>query len=439
MTRFLANLPGLRDFFVLVAAMSLVILCAGLSPVLTPDTGSYLEGHFFREPGYPFLIQMCLTLAGPGYAHLLVVLQQLAGVLCAYALCSFLRQRFELPYWLFCLCLLVCLVPYLSEYTGKIGNTIQSEGATYPLFLLALRFLFVSLADADTKAFVAYIYVLTLLLLLRSQFLIFLPVSIFCIGYFAFAGNLKKQAAGLFVLLISAFILSNVIIKANNYVSYGIFASPPTTFQQTLVAPLYLSKASDAQLFEKSDQRKLFQQVYSKIQQRKLGNDFFSPAVSRHVYHFTQCYNGISWQILYTQALSNYMSDHPQASTFVAARALDQTFKEMTITLLRGNFLRWFVFLIQNIKNGAQDLPLLAALCLIVCIGFIRKPQGFPTFALVIVLLHVTNIVAVALVEPTMDRYTFYTAISMQLLIIIGIAKVLGCGRIHHGTTKGHS
>lgn len=438
MISFTSKLPKTRDFFFIVGTMALLFLCAGMQPILTPDTGSYLEGHFFREPGYPFVVQVALALAGTTYAQVLVILQQLAGVVSSYFLCAFLRRRFELPYWLFALCMVVCLVPYLSVHTGKIGNTIQSEGLTYPLFLIAFRFLFASLADLDTKAFAAYIYVLTLLLLTRMQFMIFLPASLFCIGYFAFAASQKKQAAGLLLLLLSSFVISNVIIKANNYVSYGIFASPPTTYQQALVAPLYLAKKSDAALFDNQQQRKLFLQVFEKIQKRKAHTNFYSPATSRRVFHFNSCYNIISWQILYPLALEDYTHRHPGASTFTAAIALDTMFKKMTIKLIRANFKQWFLLLVQNIKNGVQSLPLLALLFLIVCIAFFRRPQGFPTIAFVILLVHITNLFGISLVEPTLNRYTFYTNVSMQLLIILCVAKALGCGRVHHGTVKGH-
>ena len=380
-----------------------------------------------------------MAIAGSSYATVVVILQQLAGVLAAYFLCSFFRERFELPYWLFSLIMVIALSPYFSVHTGKIGNTIQSEGLTYPLFLLALRYLFLSIADVNTKAFAAYIYVLTLLLLSRSQFLIFIPASLFCLGYFAFVAAKKRQATGLLVLFVFALLISNTIIKANNYVSYGIFASPPTTFQQMLVAPLYLADKDDAKLFETTEERQLFEQVFQRILQKKAHTSFFSPAVSRHVSHFINNYNEISWQSLYPLALAQYTDAHPEASTFAAAIALDALFKKMSFTLIRAHFSKWFVFFIQNVKNGSFDLRMLAALCIIVCVGMFRRPNGFPLIAFLIVLLHLTNLVAVSLVEPTMQRYTFYTGVTMQLLIILCVAKVLGCGRIHHGTTKGHA
>ncbi len=439
MNTYLSNLPGFRDFFFLVAAICAVTAIAGITPIFTADTGSYLEGHFFREPGYPFVMQTAMTIAGSAYATVLVILQQLAGILAAYLLCAFLRERFELPYWLFCLITVIVLSPYFTVHTGKLGNTIQSEGITYPLFLLALRLLLMSLADVNTKAFAAYIYVLTLLLLSRSQFLIFIPASLFCLGYFAFIASQKKQAAGLLVLFLFALLVSNTIIKANNYVSYGIFASPPTTFQQMLIAPLYLAKETDATLFETTEERELFQQVFRKMKEKKAHTSFFSPAVSRHVEHFTNSYNRISWQSLYPLGLAQYTSAHPDTSTFAAAIALDNTFRKMSFTLIHANFTDWFIFFVQNIKYGTFDLHMLAALCIIVCVGMIRRPNGFPLLAFTIVLLHLTNLVAISLVEPTIPRYTFYTGICMQLLIILCVAKVLGCGRIHHGTTKGHA
>ena len=137
MNTLLSKLPGFRDFFFIMAAMCAVVAIAGIEPILVPDTGSYLEGHFFREPGYPFVLQTAMAIAGSSYATVVVILQQLAGVLAAYFLCSFFRERFELPYWLFSLIMVIALSPYFSVHTGKIGNTIQSEGLTYPLFLLA--------------------------------------------------------------------------------------------------------------------------------------------------------------------------------------------------------------------------------------------------------------------------------------------------------------
>ena len=78
-------------------------------------------------------------------------------------------------------------------------------------------------------------------------------------------------------------------------------------------------------------------------------------------------------------ALAQYTDAHPEASTFAAAIALDALFKKMSFTLIRAHFSKWFVFFIQNVKNGSFDLRMLAALCIIVCVGMFRTPQRIST------------------------------------------------------------
>lgn len=204
------------------------------------------------------------------------------------------------------------------------------------------------------------------------------------------------------------------------------------------MAPLCLAKASDVTVFRDPSQQELFQKAFRQIQKEKADPDFFSPENSRDAMHCITSYDSVSRQTLYPLAFTQYIDKHPTATTLETTIALNKTFMEMSAALLRTHFSSWFLLYIQNIKNGARDLPLLAAICLVACVGFLRRPHGFPLLAFVILLLYSTNIFSIAVVEQTLYRYTFYTEISVQILLVLCIAKVLGCGRVHHTTAKSH-
>jgi len=373
----------------------LVVIVTVNGPMVGLDTGSYQEHWATRQPLYPFVLDFF-----QGNLRLLVLVQALVGVLAvtyaARSLCSVLDTTRVIVY----LACLILLLPFFPYYLS-IGNSVLTESFSYSMFLVITGLFVRGLRDGSTGKILWLIVLLGVLLLLRKQFLFVYPV-IFVILLMQIS---MPRRTLLILALVASFILSGAGERLYHNVYHGRYASTPFTGFQLIVMPLYTSKMADASVLSE-EERAIFIPIRETMEQGLLSLESCErqqlPIKCGHQ-HFADSYNRISWQTVRRVLSSAGIDDWFEIDALTTSIALK---------LLRQNPVENGRLYLSAVHNGVGTYYLLFMLVILLgtfWLGLVRSETA-SLVILAVVAMNLANILMVALVEPLLVRYTFYTS-----------------------------
>ena len=152
--------------YIIYALFAIMVFVRGIET--TNDSASYIGMSSFRGPLYPLLIRLLFFIGGNNYKIWLLCFQIIFGAFGIYIYCSFFYRFFKLKYWLTFILSLSIASPYF--FSSTIANLVMTEAISYPLILIAIRYLTESVFTQNLKSFTIYLICCIPLILIRGQF-----------------------------------------------------------------------------------------------------------------------------------------------------------------------------------------------------------------------------------------------------------------------------
>ncbi len=394
------------------------------------DTLTYIEASDYRSPGYVWLVRAYNALlaspesaAEPEHYIYLVGLQILFGLLGCWLLARSLRHSFALPSWLAAVVYLTLLTPYFfGDY--RFGNSIQSEGVTYPLFLIAFSLLLQGLTRKNLAYLFAFLPPLFLLVITRKQFLFVYPAFVIVLLYVVlfFPRDALKKAL-LAVCFIAIVVAANLVERADIHARTGKFETIPFTGIQLIAAPLYLSREADKAAFADSpDKMELFEEFREKAVARGRHLEAVTGKeipVNHYYNHFAASYGFIVRQVVVRTLRERGTTDWFE---------IDAITTDMARKLIWSNPLGFIQMYFHNVKFALGGYYMMLFLAVIFCLAFVMHLAQRDKLSLCLffaILFHFGNLTTVALVETIIRRYSSYTETVLTAVLIIATYLLL--------------
>ena len=428
----------LKKKFTAVSVLAVFTLLMLHGPQHFTDTETYTDASLSRSPLYPFVIDVFRFLCGNSFEYWLVAFQLILGGWAIHTFCGVVSRQFSLPPWGFLVTLALAASPYFG-LSIQTGNAILGEGLAYPLFLFAICFLIKGLVEVSFRSIVIFVLFSVLLVLIRKQFLFLYPITLLLIGYFFFKGGGQAKTLYLLVILMVGGFSASFIEYANNYLRHGHFVPISHSTSLLLTMAVYVSKSTDTLAISDEQQAKLFREIYSDVNQKKIILDTLDTGQNLYMnkfQHFYTNYPAIMTSISHA-ADKIYLGKSSTENEGRISAAKEMT--RLTLTLIQENPQRYAMMYLLNISYGLGGhgigdgygirgnyfalLQLVAVLLL--CAYSVqcqqKKPVAIVMFSLL--LLHLANIAQVALALPAFDRYTFYTSTVLMVYLAALVSK----------------
>ena len=199
--------------------------------ILTEDAPSYINMTSDREPGYCSFLWILRVIFGTNiYLHVAVILQCLIAALTATALTYSLKKRFELN-WLISIEILVIqygitlLNRFVAQRRYSYFNSIETEGIAYSLWVFFFLALLGILYDKNKKSILTAAIWAVVLISIRKQMLVTLPLIFLCILYVRFMDKRKWYLVLAEAILVVVLSYAGVVFVdcSYNLASRGVF------------------------------------------------------------------------------------------------------------------------------------------------------------------------------------------------------------------------
>ena len=232
------------------------------------------------------------------------------------------------------------------------------------------------------------------------------------------------------------FISSNLVDRTYHYFQHGKFIQTPFTGLQLVTDALYVSNRSDAKLFNNKLEKEAFTAIIDSIERKgltlkSLKNEKPSVGPSEVIYHYTHSYNDICHRNAKV-ILSSYLSSSEGINHW---KEIDEISMKMARKIILNNPIDFFKLYVYDIlrngfyTNGILIFFIISFLYSVHRILWIRNDHVL-IFLVLSSMCLVFNFLLVALVEPILNRYSFYTSILYFTGIFI-IINQFGLSRVN--------
>lgn len=390
-----------------------------------PDSLGYFDMHIIRSPGYPLFVGL-IKMVSFGFFDLILKLAQLIIGLFAvrFFICK-LRSSIKLGRIWYILLTMVLLIPYV--YNLNIANRLLSEALSYPLFLVVTGFYIRAYLSNSSRQLMLSLPFLLVLLITRSQFMIFIPIAILILWQLNGSRGILKKWKIVLVLLVLPFI-SKELDRSYHYAANGQFVKTPWTYVHLMSMAMTVSDAEDVSLFTSEAEKTYFTAVYEELARRNLHKDHLSPNKGRSLQTmYRENYSEIIIQTVVRHGLKSLRPDVTEMTPddFVLVEA---TAKKMVFPLIRDNLTDWLKIYLHNLFSGFDGLRyfILYLLLIISTLVISMKNQSRPVKLLLLIsVLSVGNMMVIALGPHTIKRLTFYTDWVLFLLFFLLLNELI--------------
>lgn len=379
---------------------------------ITQDTGSYENHWVTRHPFYPLILDFF-----KGKYGILVFFQTLLGVVSIFYIIWILSRLFILNRLMVVILYAVLFLPFLPSWL-RIGNLIATEALSYTLFLTSVGLFISGLSERKSHHFIASFFVLSMLLLVRKQFLFVYPVYFILI----LLGREKLKVLILLAALTVSFFLAVAGERLYHGIYHGRYEGTPFTGMQLIAMPLYTMPAASDVEFSEREQR-IFDTVQNRLRQEYLSMESCEKAglpIECGYYHYRASYNSIIWESLRPALTAAGVTDWFEIDALTTSIALK---------LIKRNLIVNVKFYLSALHNGVGTYYLLFLL-IVLSWSMVRSFQLRDSISQTIMLitaLNLANIFLVLLVEPLLHRYLFYTS----LLQVTGLVALISSKESH--------
>ena len=239
---------------------------------LGSDSAGYINMISAREPVYPLMLALFRKIFGEvHYLSAVIIFQNLFMAAAVTALCSYLRKRFELPWFIYALLFAThyaeaLLTQYAAKRAVVYTNSIMTEGITLSLWIVFMLMCFKireeGITSSGAKDLIITLLLCGLMTDVRKQMAMGY-ITLFAVVFFD-RKSLKKPAGHIKkMLLITAGMLLTLILalggtRLYNYALRGEFAQNTRDMNLVLTTTLYVADPEDAKLIKEESVARLF-------------------------------------------------------------------------------------------------------------------------------------------------------------------------------------
>lgn len=383
------------------------------------DSASYIAGEVYRSPGYVLLLRAYQSFFGADF-RILIACQIALGIAAAWLFARHLARRFELgAAWRTGIALFLLIPYFFGDY--RIGNTIQSEAVTFPLYLLVFACLLDGLLDRRLRPLLVALIVAVPLLLVRKQLVFALPAAAITGFYLAYRKAIPWRSSALLLLAaVASYAVMDLCERSYEYWRAGRFEPTPFSGLLLLNAPLYFSTADDAALFpEGSEARHYFESFRADLAARNALFESWSrnrSLAENYLFHFGGVYNVQINSVIVKQLRDDGHGDWWE---------IERIARTLAWPLLRRHLGQVLALDVEKVKfhfggyYPAMAWMLAGFACAVLMLRR-RAPPVIETLGLAL-MLAIGNALLIASVEPFLRRYTVYTEPILYLTAAIAV------------------
>jgi len=388
------------------------------------DTSGYLETDPIRSAGYSSVILFFQFIFEIHYLYVIFLVQLAFVLFSIYYFLNFIKDRFQLTNFTVFLISFIYFYYYL-----KFAGNISTEPLSYAFFLLFVKFFLEALFDSNKKSLFISYGLLIILVLIRGQFYFLYPVVIVVLLFLFFKNRdwkfLLKNLSYFFISII----IANLLDKTYHYIRHDKFVGTPFMGLQLVTDALYVSKQSDSIAFEGIN-KEMYIKISKKITDQgftleSLKKNISSVSPSQIIFHYNHAYN----EICHRNAKVIVGSYFKNPKKIEYWENIDEITIEMAKKIIIRNpfdFIKIFVY--DILRNGffSNSILIFFIIGLVYSVRFMNTSLNNELFIFLIFasLLVIMNYLLVALVEPILQRYTFYTSVIYYTSLFIFISKV---------------
>ncbi|EKD70117.1 MAG: hypothetical protein ACD_46C00631G0002, partial [uncultured bacterium] len=249
----MTRIKWLNEFPYFIIGLMIFFFLATHSPNLEYDTPSYINFGVIRPPLYPLFISL-FRWAAPHQFSLIIWTH---GVLLFAAILYaryWLKKNFQIPDLFIFITFLFTLLTISFHFQLTY---VQSEGITFPLFIVTFFLLIECFYQFSFKKISCLSLLVSLLVLARLQFFYLYAIFILLCLWYAWKKIPIKSILAATVILFSSMGLTTLIDHGYHYVKHGFFGAAPYSGLMVLVQTLYLADNNAASYFNDSNVKKL--------------------------------------------------------------------------------------------------------------------------------------------------------------------------------------
>lgn len=406
---FVDKLFGTFAWIYFMFLLGLIVSVVVVGPNIGGDSTTYINHWPTRSPVYPIILDLFR-----GHYSLLVAVQAVSGVVSILYFCGVLRSILNLSSWVTLFASFLLLTPYFPIGYLNIANSVGTESISYSLFLISVALFIQGLFYGNNKYIIFSCGVLLILMLTRKQFVFVYPVYIVIL--------LLRQVSSKSFLLIGivffSFFAGSAIERVYNGLSSGHYTGVPFTGIQLVIRPLWIATQVDAELFE-GIEKKVFESTLRTMNEHKVSLSSCKESalpIQCGYHHFLESYNVICWQILYPTLKQYGVNDWWE---------IDKITLSISYKLIRAHLFTYSSEYYSAVKNG--DGPFYMILLVVVFFWAFLQSIKYDhleyRIALMLTMMSLANILMVCIVEPLLQRYTFYTSFLQIAFMLILISR----------------
>lgn len=329
--------------------------------IVYPDSGSYIEARYEREPLYPLIIMMCRNILGENlYLYGVVVLQGVVALVACIALTQCIRKNFGLNRIETGIAFILLLFPYgldtmWAEPRENYTHIIMSDALSYSMFYFFVIALIDYLKRKKWSSFWWMVILTSLMTLNRSQmelcYVIILIAVIFCSCHME-RGKLRigwGKILGRGCILIGAGALTILLTYCYSFFMWGEFARSSENDFTMLTNLLYASDAEDEELFSNPDTAMAFRELYGRVDDAGLTYHYAPEGFLENGKYMLSCHDPMKSGIV-RAFFKEYIEEQGLTESFQSDQIKKELASELKEVLLKEHFLRW-------IYNGLCMVP----------------------------------------------------------------------------------
>jgi len=383
-----------------------------------PDSPSYLEANIFRSPGYPIFTRLIQVFSQNYFDYAILTIQILFNLFAIHILYKKVLDLLTLNLVFKILLFAILVFPLFEPLL--MANRICSEAISYPLYLLFISFTLHFLFKKNNRSLIFLSISYVLLVLTRGQFLL-LPIIIAFIYVLKWRKSIFKQEKLIpFFILLFIPLLPILLDKSYHKVKDGVFISTPFKYVNAMASALYVSEASNVNLFKDPDLKHIF----------KMSHDFTAKnnwlMSSKERVSYAAYYNDFHGKLVHIcnttfhNKGTQYYLDKNQS--IVKARTnIELAGKKMFPILIKNNFSKWFPLYLSNIIHGFKSVFLLIFIAIVLFFSGLKICRFYSDKFAILFLFSsfiLINALIVSFVSHSIIRYLFYNYFLIFLIFV---------------------
>jgi len=288
--------------------------------ILTEDAPSYMNMTSDREPGYCSFLWILRVIFGmDSYLHIAVIIQCLIAALAATILTYSLKKRFQLN-WFVATGILVIqygitlLNRFVAQRRYSYYNSIETEGLTYSFWVFFFLALLGILYDKNRKSILKAAIWAVVLISIRKQMLVTLPLIFLCILFVRFM-NFKDRkkwylilAEALLVMVLSY--AGTVLVDCcYNLASRGVFAQHTGDSSFILGTEIYLANVEMVDAIKDEANKEIFLEIMRRADEKQYNLAYAEEGWHGLENHYSLSYDRIKFDIV-NVVVREYQDEH---------------------------------------------------------------------------------------------------------------------------------